>query len=469
MSSDDLLYRPIGDLGKMMRARRLSPVELTEACLARIDTLDATYHAFATVTRDLALGQAREAEREIAAGRARGPLHGIPYAAKDLLATRGIRTTWGAKPYAERVPSDDAAVIRKLRSAGAILLGKLAMIELAGGLGYSTPDSSLTGAARNPWNRDRWTCGSSSGAGAAVAAAMTPFAIGSETWGSIICPSSFCGVSGLRPTFGRVSRSGAMALSWSLDKIGPMARSASDCETVLRAIEGHDPGDPSSADEPPGIPSDPREARRLRVGVLGLDFTKYGDKSVGRAFDRAVADLEKAGVRPQAAKLPELPFESATVVILTAEAATAFEDLERSGGARLLVNPDAALSFIVARAVRGSDYVKAQRIRTVCRKAAADLFAKYDVLIFPGEMTTAFPADKDFSDVSWPDAPGAMGNLCGLPAISVPCGFGDDGLPISLTAMSGAFEESKAISLARFFQEITTWHLKRPAIAPAAA
>jgi aspartyl-tRNA(Asn)/glutamyl-tRNA(Gln) amidotransferase subunit A len=174
-------------------------------------------------------------------------------------------------------------------------------------------------------------------------------------------------------------------------------------------------------------------------------------------------------VRAQEAKLPDLPFESVTVAILTAEAATAFEDLERSGGARRLVNPEAALSFVVSRAMRASDYVKAQRIRTLCMKAAADLFAKYDVLLFPGEMTTAFPADKDFSDISWPDPAGAMGNLCGLPAISVPCGFGDDGLPVSLTVMSGAFEESKALALARFFQEITSWHLKRPPIAPMAA
>src|SRR5262245_4186746 len=222
MAADDLLYKPVTELSKMLRARRISPVELTRACLDRIDALNPSLSAFATVTGDLALEQARRAEREIAAGKDRGPLHGMPYGAKDLVATRGIRTTWGAKPYENQMFDEDAAIVTRLREAGAVLLGKLAMIELAGGLGYAKGDASLQGAAHNPWNLDRWTCGSSSGSGAAVAAALVPFAIGSETWGSIICPSSFCGVSGLRPTFGRVSRRGAMALSWTLDKLGPM-------------------------------------------------------------------------------------------------------------------------------------------------------------------------------------------------------------------------------------------------------
>src|SRR6266571_3819106 len=279
MLADDVLYRPVTDLAKMVRARQVSPVELTRAYLARIERLNPKLSAFATVTADLALGQAKQAEREIAAGRNRGPLHGIPYGAKDLVATKGTRTTWGAKPYEDQVFDQDAAIVRKLRDAGAVLLGKLAMIELAGGLGYSKGEASLTGAAHNPWNLDRWTCGSSSGAGAAVAAGLVPFAIGSETWGSIICPSSFCGVSGLRPTFGRVSRQGAMALSWTLDKLGPMARSARDCELVLERIQGRDPDDPYSSDEKPAPPSDPGAVKTMTIGYLRLDFEKQGDKS----------------------------------------------------------------------------------------------------------------------------------------------------------------------------------------------
>jgi aspartyl-tRNA(Asn)/glutamyl-tRNA(Gln) amidotransferase subunit A len=468
MITEDVLYLPVTELSRRVRTRNLSPVELTEAYLGRIRDLDPRLNAFATVTADLALDQARAAEREIAAGKNRGPLHGIPYGAKDLVATKGIRTTWGAKPYADQVPDHDAAVIRRLREGGAILLGKLAMIELAGGLGYTKGDASLTGAARNPWNLGRWTCGSSSGAGAAVAAALVPFAIGSETWGSIICPSSFCGISGLRPTFGRVSRRGAMALSWALDKLGPMARTAQDCELVLKAIAEHDPDDPYSADEPLPGPGDPATAKRLKAGYLNLDFDKYGDKSVERAFRGALDALAAAGVRAEEVKLPALPFESATVVILSAEVATAFEELERSNGARQLVNPTSFLSFVVARAVRGADLVKAQRIRTVCQRAMADFFGTYDVLLYPGEMHTAFLADKDFSDIPWVDPAGAAGNLCGLPAISVPCGFGEDGLPASLAMMGGAFDEAKIVSLARLYQGITDWHRKRPTFAPAA-
>jgi aspartyl-tRNA(Asn)/glutamyl-tRNA(Gln) amidotransferase subunit A len=468
MLADEVLYRPVTELAKMLRARRLSPVELTRAYLARIERLNPKLSAFATVTADLALEQARQAEREIAAGKDRGPLHGVPYGAKDLVATKGTRTTWGAKPYENQVFDHDAAIVRKLRDAGAVLLGKLAMIELAGGLGYSKGESSLQGAAHNPWNLDRWTCGSSSGSGAAVAAGLVPFAIGSETWGSILCPSSFCGVSGLRPTFGRVSRQGAMALSWTLDKLGPMARSARDCELVLERIQGHDPDDPYSADERPAPRSDPAAVKRMTIGWLRLDFEKQGDKSVEKAFLAALDDLRRAGARLEEAKLPDLPFEAAASTVLTAEVATAFEDLQKSGGSRKLVSPDAPLSFVVARAVSGPDFVKAQRVRTVCQKGMANLFARYDVLLYPGEGYTAFPLDKDFNEIPWSDPVGAAGNLCGLPAISVPCGFGADGLPVSLTAMTSAFEEDKGISLARFFQGITSWHLKHPPIDDAA-
>ncbi|MEK7799632.1 MAG: amidase [Acidobacteriota bacterium] len=469
MPGEDVLYKPVTELSRLVRSRKVSPVELTRAYLSRIDTLNPKLSAFVTVTADLALAQAKQAEKEIAAGRDRGPLHGIPYGAKDLVATKGVRTTWGARPYENQVFDRDAAIINRLRDAGAILLGKLAMIELAGGLGYSKGDASLTGAAHNPWGLDRWTCGSSSGSGAAVAAALVPFAIGSETWGSIICPSSFCGVSGLRPTFGRVSRQGAMALSWTLDKLGPMARSARDCELVLDRIQGHDPDDPYSSDERPAPPSDPASVKRLKVGYFKLDFEKFGNKSVETVFMTALDDLRRSGVRLEEVKLPDLPFESTTVVILSAEVATAFEELERSGEARLMVSAGAPLSFVVARSVRGADYVKAQRVRTVCQQALAGFFARYDVLLYPGEGHTAFPLDQDFSDIAWSDPVGAAGNLCGLPAIAVPCGFGEGGLPVSLTAMTSAFEENKGLSLARHFQQITSWHLKRPAMAGSTA
>src|SRR3954451_10577980 len=243
MISTDLLFLSVRELGDRIKSKQLSPVELTEAYLERGRTLGARLNAYATLTPELALQQARAAEAEIKAGKYRGPLHGIPYAAKDLLAVRGYPTQWGARPYANQKFDQDATVIMRLEQAGAILLGKAAMIELAGGMGYRFASASISGAAKNPWNEGCWTCGSSSGSGAIVAAGLAGFAIGTETWGSIVCPSAYFGGSGLRPTFGRVSRSGAMALSYSMDKIGPMARSADDCALILHALAAHDDGD----------------------------------------------------------------------------------------------------------------------------------------------------------------------------------------------------------------------------------
>jgi aspartyl-tRNA(Asn)/glutamyl-tRNA(Gln) amidotransferase subunit A len=465
IDSEDLLFQPVTELASLIRTKKLSPVELTRACLARITALEPTYHAWVTVLAERALDEARRAEKEIASGRVRSPLHGIPYGAKDLVATRGTRTTWGAKPYEKQSFDFDAAVIRRLHDAGAILVGKLAMIELAGGLGYSKGDASLTGAARNPWDPQRWTCGSSSGSGAAVGTAMLPFAVGSETWGSILCPSAFCGISGLRPTFGRVSRQGAMALSWTLDKLGPLGRTARDVEVVYRVLAGHDPDDPYSSAEPLGAESDPERARRLRVGFLRLDFKKAGNPAVERAYLKAIDDFSSAGVRAEEVTLPDLPFEATTAIILTSEVATAYEELQRDDRVRQLSSQGAPLAFVTAHAVRGADYVKAQRIRTICQRAMADRFRDYDVILYPTEMHTAFGFDQDFSDIPWSDPAGGAGNLCGLPAVSVPCGFADDGLPAGLAFLASAFEESKAVSLARLYQSITSWHTRRPPIA----
>src|SRR5829696_6995808 len=245
---DNVLYSSITELAALIRARRVSPVELTESYLARLETVGRRLGAVASLMREPALKEARAAEREIRRGRYRGPLHGIPYGAKDLLATRDARTTWGATPYKDQQFDEDATVVKKLREAGAILVAKLAMIELAGGMGYNEAHASWTGACKTPWNENYWSGGSSSGPGAAVAAGAVAFAIGSETSGSIITPSAFCGVSGLRPTYGAVSRHGAMALCWTLDKLGPMCRSAEDCRLVLSAIAGADPLDPTSRD-----------------------------------------------------------------------------------------------------------------------------------------------------------------------------------------------------------------------------
>jgi aspartyl-tRNA(Asn)/glutamyl-tRNA(Gln) amidotransferase subunit A len=269
MLSEEILFLPMTELARRIRGKQLSPVALAESYLDRSREIGPRLNAYATLTPELALKQARAAEKEISAGKYRGPLHGIPYVAKDLLAVKGYPTNWGARPYQGQSFDYDATVVRKLESAGAVLIGKAAMIELAGGMGYRYASASATGPAKNPWNPDYWTCGSSSGSAAATGAGLAAFAIGTETWGSIICPSGFCGLSGLRPTYGRVSRYGAMALSYSMDKIGPIARSAEDCDLVLKAISGHDPQDLGSLPEASAkYPGAGETKGRLRVGWL---------------------------------------------------------------------------------------------------------------------------------------------------------------------------------------------------------
>ncbi|HWT82884.1 MAG TPA: amidase, partial [Candidatus Methylomirabilis sp.] len=262
------VFLSVRALGDLIRNRQVSPVELAKIFLDRLETLGPRYNAVVTITRDLALAEARAAEKDIAAGQYKGPLHGIPYGVKDLLATAGgIPTTWGAAPFQKRRFDYDATVIQRLRAAGAVLAAKLAMVELAGGMGYRQPDASFTGPGVNPWDTTRWSGGSSSGSGSAVCAGLVPFAIGSETWGSILGPANHCGLAGLRPTFGRVSRYGAMVLSWTLDKIGPLCLTPDDCGLVLEAIAGPDPLDPSTADRDFRYePSPPR--RRFRLGVI---------------------------------------------------------------------------------------------------------------------------------------------------------------------------------------------------------
>src|ERR1700686_352814 len=268
MPGEEIFYLSVSELAKRIESKKLSPVELTQAYLDRSQKIGPRLNAYARLTPELALEQAKAAEKEILRGHYRGPLHGIPYAAKDLLAVKGLPTTWGAKPYADQVFDYSATVIEHLNRVGAVMLGKASMIELAGGMGYRFASASLQGEAKNPWDTTCWTCGSSSGSGAIVAAGLAAFAIGTETWGSIICPSAFCGVSGLRPTFGRVGRGGAMALSYSMDKIGPMARGAEDCGLILHAIAGHDREDGDSLPESEAAFHPVARPDKLRIGWI---------------------------------------------------------------------------------------------------------------------------------------------------------------------------------------------------------
>jgi aspartyl-tRNA(Asn)/glutamyl-tRNA(Gln) amidotransferase subunit A len=468
MITDDVLFAPVRALAAQIRDRKLSPVELAKAYLKRLEDIGPKLGAVVTITSDLALKEARAAEEEIRAGKYRGPLHGIPYGVKDLLATKGIPTTWGAAPYREQVFDYDAAVIEKLRAAGAVLVAKLAMVELAGGFGYDDADASFTGPGRCPWNTKFWSGGSSSGPGAAVAAGLVPFAIGSETSGSIITPAAYSGVSGLRPTYGRVSRAGAMALCWSLDKLGPMARSADCCGLVLKAIAGADPNDPTSVDKPFDHP-DELPKKKFRIGIV-KNATNAVMPAVKQNFEEALKVLAKfADVDDKEVALPDLPFGAAVGTIVAAEGASAFRDLIESGKVKQLRNAaDRAngYSYLLLPAV---DYLQALRVRGKMKKAMAAVYEKYDAIVAPSRSTVAEPLDTEFA-LAYAQFHGGGGNIIpagnavGQPALSVPNGFGDDGLPTGFQLTGKVWSESTLLALGRLYQKETDWHAKRPKV-----
>jgi aspartyl-tRNA(Asn)/glutamyl-tRNA(Gln) amidotransferase subunit A len=476
---DDILFSSVRELGLLLKFRKLSVVELTEAYLQRLETIGPTLGAVVTVTRELALAQAHKANQEIIAGKYRGPLHGIPYGAKDLLATRGIPTTWGAEPYRNQVFDEDATVIERLRDAGAVLVAKLAMVELAGGMGYNNPDASFTGPGRTPWNPDYWSGGSSSGSGAATAAGLVAFAIGSETSGSILTPATFCGLAGLRPTYGLVPRHGAMALCWTLDKLGPLCRSADDCGLVLAAIAGPDPRDPTcegnftyglrGAEE--GGP-----ARRFRIGVV-KDAALGADPEVGANFAKSLDALRGFATVDMEVPFPDFPFGPAVKVIVDAEGAAAFRDLIESGEARKLrVKKDRVGGYAMMMTL-AVDYIQALRLRVPMRAALDALLSQYDALVAPTRRDGGRPIGYDF-DQPVPGTPGPSpspapggpsapalipaGNLVGVPALCVPNGMGAHGVPTSLQFIGRAFSEPTLLAIADRYQQVTDWHKKRP-------
>lgn len=468
MLKESVLYASVGELARQIESKQLSPVELTESYLARSEKLGPKLNAYARLTPDLALEQAKAAEKDIHRGHYRGPLHGIPYAAKDLLAVRGIPTTWGATPFAEQVFDYSATVIEHLHNVGAVLLGKAAMIELAGGLGYKFASASLQGETKNPWDTRCWTCGSSSGSGAIVAAGLAAFAIGTETWGSIVCPSAFCGVSGLRPTYGRVSRRGAMALAYSMDKIGPLARSAEDCARIFAAIAGHDPLDHSTLSIDTAAfthsPASDLKARALRIGWL-TNAWKEIDPAVGKVIDTARRILQRHFPSVRNTTLPEGPWEDAANIVLACEAGSSFSELIRSGKVSQLADPLGKVSGYVNLTISGADYNNALRIREILQKKMADLFDSYEVLATASQPVSASPLNMDISKgLAFPDPLGAIGNLCGLPALSVPCGFTDKKLPVGLQFVARAGDDAAVLLAGKIFQQSTDWHRRHPAL-----
>jgi aspartyl-tRNA(Asn)/glutamyl-tRNA(Gln) amidotransferase subunit A len=357
-------------------------------------------------------------------------------------------------------------VIQKLDKAGAILIGKLAMIELAGGVGYDTPAASVTGPALNPWDRKRWAGGSSSGSGVATAAGLVTFALGSETSGSIITPSAYCGVTGLRPTYGLVSRRGAMALAWTLDKIGPMCRSAEDCGLVLQVISGGDDEDPGSAHKSYYyVPQFDRKVSDFVIGYVPEEFDAAALEA-RPAFAGALETFKGMGVRLQEVKIPDFPYGAMLQTILGGEAAAAFEDIIRSGQVDQMMDPAEAANLKAAIDVPAVDYLKAMRIRALAREAFRDLlYTQVDMLLTPSRMEPAVPvADTLGGTRPVPLIP--AGNLAGLPAISLPCGFAG-GLPLGVSLIGRAFFENHLIGVGRAFQMETDWHKRRPKVAEA--
>jgi aspartyl-tRNA(Asn)/glutamyl-tRNA(Gln) amidotransferase subunit A len=458
-------YSSIGTLGQLLRQRKISALELTRSYLNRLETYGEALGAVVTIMRQAAERDARERDEEIARRKWRGPLHGIPYGVKDLLATRGVPTTWGAEPYRNQILDYDATVVERLRRAGAVLLAKLSMVELAGGFGYNNADASFTGPGRSPWNREFWSGGSSSGPGAGVGAALVPFAIGSETSGSILTPSAFSGVTGFRPTYGVVSRHGAMALCWTLDKIGPMCRTARDCALVMEAIAGADPKDPTTRSTSLAW-RQPQPSRKLRLATV-KGTTDRVQEAVRENFQRSVSLLRAQGHEILEIEFPDLPFGPTVGTIVDAEGASAFEDLLRSGRAKELRAEQDRIGGFAQGATLAIDYLRAQRIRTVIRRTLSELLAKVDFIIAPTRASVAYPIGIDF-DKAYPGisgGPSLIGgmNLAGAPAISIPNGFGEHGLPTAMQIIAAPLRDPHVLALAEAVQESTGFHLRRPA------
>ncbi|MCS7271066.1 MAG: amidase, partial [Gemmataceae bacterium] len=424
-SDADLAYLPVYQLAELVRKRQVSAVELTRLYLDRLRRYDPALLCVVTLTEELALKQAEQADREIAAGQYRGPLHGIPWVAKDLIAYPGYPTTWGAAPFREQRLEQKATVAARLDQAGAVLVAKTSLGALAQG------DQWFGGQTRNPWNPKQGSSGSSAGTAAAVAAGLCGFGLGSETLGSIVSPSARCGVTGLRPTFGRVSRQGCMPLAWSLDKIGPMARCVVDCALVLGAIHGADPHDPTTVDRPFHWPGK-KPLKQFRVGY-------FEEKGVATP-EADLKVLQQLGVQLVPITLPWRLASTIIGIILEAEAATAFDDLTRAGVHEGIGNW--AITFRRARFTTAVDYLRAQRLRTLLQRHMHELFEKIDVYVGGNDL--------------------AVANLTGHPTICLPNGFSAAGTPTALTFTGRLYGETDLLTLAQAYQEATGYHRRRP-------
>ena len=438
---EELAFASVAELAELIRTRQVTSTELTKMYLERLKEHGPTLECVVTLTENLALKQAARVDREIASGKYRGPLHGIPYGAKDLLAVKGYKTTWGAMPYKDQMIDENATVVKKLEEAGAVLVAKLTLGALAWG------DVWFGGMTKNPWNLEEGSSGSSAGSGSTTAAGLVAFAIGTETLGSIVSPSTRCGVTGLRPTFGRVSRAGAMALSWSMDKIGPMCRTVEDCAIVFNAIYGPDGLDQSLIDLPFNYNADV-DLAGLRIGYLKSAFE--GDYT-GKENDEASLNvLRELGVDLIPFELPEFPVENISF-ILWAEAGAAFDELTRSGQDELMVRqiqrawPNV---FRASRFIPAVEYIQANRARHILIQKMAEQMKAVDLFVTP-----SFGGNNLL-----------VTNLTGHPCVVVPNGFKENGSPTSISFIGQLYDEGTILAVAKAYQDATDWHKQHPSM-----
>jgi aspartyl-tRNA(Asn)/glutamyl-tRNA(Gln) amidotransferase subunit A len=459
----DLLFASIATAAAAIRSGSASPLDLAEASLARIEAIDGSLRSYVTVTADLARAQARQAGQELAAGRDRGPLHGIPVGLKDAYATRGVRTTAHSRLFADWVPAADATTVARLRNSGAVLLGKHGMAELAFG---GPAADGIFPAPRNPWQPDHEPGGSSSGSGAAVAAGLCYGALGTDAGGSIRKPAAHCGVVGLKPTYGRVSRNGIVPLAWSLDHPGPMGRTVEDVAILLGAVAGADPLDPSAANEPVPdyLAALEQGVEGLRLGVATAWLHEFGtiDPEILAAFERALAVLEGEGASiVEIESEPLMAGRAATTVIITAEAFACHERTLREHPE--LLGRSVKKSFGPGMFISAADYLAAQRARAVLRGQVAAILRRVDAIVSPtcprpAARLDAIDFDARFAEPSFVNPY----NLLGLPAVSVPCGFTGAGLPVGLQIAAAPFEEAQVLRIARAYERVTPWHERHP-------
>ena len=466
----ELFWASMADLGRMIATKEVSPVEVVRAHLDRIAALDAKLRAFITVCAEAALQAARGAEADLMAGKVVGPLHGVPWAPKDLYATKGVRTTGGSKILADSVPRADATVVARLGEAGAIVLGKLNMHEFAYG-----PEglNAHYGDARNPWDAraHRITGGSSSGSGAAVAAGLAPGSLGSDTGGSIRIPASLCGITGLKPTYGRVSRAGVLPLAWSMDHVGPMTRTARDCALMLNAIAGYDPADPTTSVLP--VPDYTAaltgDVKGLRVGLLCAHFTDVAAAEVRAAVEAAAEQLERAGAILDEVNLAGvLHVAAASAAIVASEALAYHAGWMRSRPQDY--QPDVRERLRMGAFVSGAHYVRAQQVRALVTREVDEVLTRRDVLLAPATPipATALGERETTLGDGTSDVRAALirltrpFNYSGHPAGAAPCGFTAGGLPIGLQIVGRPFDEATVLRVVDAYQRLTDWHTRRP-------